>query len=117
MNKKLMTMVCVMAAVLLSPRPAAAAPETDPAAVAADAVLGRPLCFAATIIGSAIFLVTLPVAATSHSVHSAAEALVLKPARATFTRPLGDFDYYPSDQQMARHHMKHHKRARMAKEG
>jgi hypothetical protein len=38
------------------------------------------------------------VAATSGSIHTSAEALVLKPARATFIRPLGDFSYPRHDE-------------------
>jgi len=59
-------------------------------AVAADVIVVRPVSFVATILGSALFLVALPVAAISGSTEQTAEALVLKPARATFTRPLGD---------------------------
>lgn len=64
--------------------------------MAADAVIMRPAMFAATVVGSAIFVVTLPVAALSKSVKSTAHALVVVPAQATFTRPLGDFNYYDS---------------------
>ncbi len=101
MKKKLVTLACI-AAVGWTGTTAFGAAEPDPAAVAADAVLGRPLYFGATIVGSALFLVSLPVAITSKSVHSTAEALVLKPARATFTRPLGNFDYSdPPEKQAA----------------
>jgi len=56
--------------------------------------------FAATVVGSAVFVVTLPFAALSKSVKSTAHALVVVPAEATFSRPLGDFDYHdsPSDE-------------------
>ena len=59
-------------------------------AVAADAIVVRPLSFVATVIGSALFVVSLPVALISQSTSQTAEALVLRPARATFTRPMGD---------------------------
>lgn len=65
----------------------------DPVAVAADALVARPVSFAATIIGSAVFVIALPVAATSGSINSTADALVKQPAWFTFRRPLGDFDY------------------------
>jgi hypothetical protein len=55
-------------------------------------VVARPACFAATVVGSAFFVVALPFALASKSVNRAAEALVVKPAKATFTRPLGDFE-------------------------
>jgi hypothetical protein len=59
-------------------------------AVAADAIVVRPMGFVATVLGSALFVISLPVAAISGSTHQTAEALVAKPARFTFTRPLGD---------------------------
>jgi hypothetical protein len=68
----------------------AAAPSAE--AIFADIVVVRPLTFAATVIGSALFVVALPVAAISRSVEPTAHALVVRPARATFTRPLGDFE-------------------------
>jgi hypothetical protein len=58
----------------------------------ADTVVVRPACFLATIVGSAFFVISLPIAAASRSVKKAANVLVVKPARATFTRPLGDMD-------------------------
>lgn len=56
-----------------------------------DIALVRPGCFLATVLGSAIFVVALPIAAASHSVKSTADTLVVAPAQATFTRPIGDF--------------------------
>ncbi len=109
---KLMTVLSASALLLASINHVSAVPEADPAAVGADALLGRPLCFAATVLGTALFVVSLPVAATSHSIHSTANALVMAPARATFIRPLGDFDYPTPDQPMAKHHNKRIKRAR-----
>ena len=91
MKTKIITLVCA-AALLASTTPVLAQGESSPTAIAADVLLARPVCFAVTVLGSVIFLVGLPVAATSKSIKPAAEALVLKPARATFTRPLGDFD-------------------------
>lgn len=60
-------------------------------AIVADAVIVRPGWFVATVAGTAIFVVTLPFAAMSRSVDKTANSLVVKPAQATFTRPLGDF--------------------------
>jgi hypothetical protein len=59
--------------------------------MAVDAVIVRPVCFLATVVGSALFVVSLPVSAISKSVRPAAHALVVRPAKVTFTRPLGDF--------------------------
>jgi hypothetical protein len=59
-------------------------------ATAADLIVVRPVSFVATVLGSALFIVALPVAAISHSIPDTAEALVFTPGRATFTRPLGE---------------------------
>ena len=92
MKKKLITVLCLLAFCVAGPNSTFAKSRPDPAYVVADAVVVRPLCFVATIIGSAFFVVSLPVAATSRSVKLSADALVMTPARATFTRPLGDID-------------------------
>jgi len=59
--------------------------------VVGDLALARPGCFLATIFGTALFIVALPIAAASGSVKETAHTLVVRPAQATFTRPLGDF--------------------------
>lgn len=82
----------VIAATLL----AASAPRTQAfddrsfEAVATDVIVVRPFCFVATVLGSALFLISLPVAAISKSTDQTAEALVKRPARLTFTRPMGE---------------------------
>lgn len=63
----------------------------DDIATIADVTVVRPGCFLATVFGSAIFVVALPIAAISGSVKSTADTLVVGPAQATFTRPIGDF--------------------------
>ncbi|MGB8169844.1 MAG: hypothetical protein WCF18_20245 [Chthoniobacteraceae bacterium] len=60
-------------------------------AVAVDVVIARPLWLVVTVIGTGLFVATLPVSAMSKSVNQTARTLVAKPAQATFTRPLGDF--------------------------
>jgi hypothetical protein len=65
--------------------------DGSPEAVTADVLLVRPFCLVATIVGSAVFVVSLPAAAISKSTDKAADALVKGPAKATFTRPVGDF--------------------------
>ncbi len=57
----------------------------------ADVTLVRPGCFIATIIGSVFFVVALPFSAASGSVKETAATLVVQPAQATFSRPVGDF--------------------------
>jgi len=60
--------------------------------VVADVVIVRPVCLVATIIGSVFFVVSLPIAAISKSVKTTADVLVVNPAKATFTRQMGDLD-------------------------
>lgn len=56
-----------------------------------DVVLVRPGCFLATLVGSVVFVAALPFSAASGSIQKTADVLVLSPAEATFTRPVGDF--------------------------
>ena len=57
-----------------------------------DAFMLRPLGLAATVLGTAAFVVTLPFSLPTRSADDAAKALVVKPARYTFARPLGEVD-------------------------
>jgi hypothetical protein len=91
MKTKLVSAVCV-ALMLTSATPCLADQIDDSVAAIADVTIVRPGCFIATVIGSALFVVALPFAAMSKSVKSTANTLVVKPAKATFTRPVGDMD-------------------------
>jgi hypothetical protein len=89
MKTKLLTALCAVT-VLASATPAHADEDkTLPAII--DVGLVRPGCLAATIGGSALFVLALPFSAMSKSVKKSAHALVVYPARATFKRPVGDF--------------------------
>jgi hypothetical protein len=90
MRKRILTLACVWLLVFGSVLPSRAFSDGSPEAIATDALLVRPVCLVATILGSAVFLVSLPVAAISKSTDKAANALVKAPAKATFTRPLGN---------------------------
>ena len=57
-----------------------------------DAFLLRPLGLAATVLGTAMFIVTLPFSLPTRSADDAAKALVVKPAKYTFARPLGQVE-------------------------
>ena len=70
----------------------AAEHRADPVAVAADALVVRPVGLAATVLGAAIFVVALPFAALSGSVKDTGRTLVGQPADFTFKRKLGDFE-------------------------
>jgi hypothetical protein len=92
MKTKLLTAVCVLAISLCGVTPSFAYGTGDPGAVVADVVVARPACLAVTIFGTAFFIVSLPVAVIAKSVKSSCNTMVVKPAKATFTRPLGDLD-------------------------
>ncbi|NBA94042.1 multidrug transporter [Pseudomonas sp. R5(2019)] len=54
-----------------------------------DLIIARPLLIAATVIGTAAFVVALPFTVAGGNVGASGEALVLDPARAAFVRCLG----------------------------
>ncbi|MGZ5568041.1 MAG: hypothetical protein ACXWKG_13575 [Limisphaerales bacterium] len=94
MKKRLIAVGCAVSIGFLSVSSARAVSSED---VAADAVIVRPMCFVATILGSVAFVVTLPFTAPCGGVHTAADALVVKPAHATFVRELGDMESLTDD--------------------
>jgi hypothetical protein len=84
--------VIVIVAYLFAYVPNAGASDADGGAIIADVVIARPLCLAATAVGSAFFVLALPFALVTRNVNQTAQALVVTPAKATFTRQLGDFE-------------------------
>lgn len=59
------------------------------AVMAFDALLARPLGAAATVVGTSLFVATLPMSATTGTTDEAAWGLVGRPFNYTFNRPLG----------------------------
>jgi hypothetical protein len=90
MKTKILLVLCAIMMGLGSINPARASVDNS-LEVVGDLALVRPGCFLVTIVGSAVFVVALPFAVTSGSVKKTADTLVVHPAEATFTRPLGDF--------------------------
>ena len=90
MKTKFLTVLCILVVGLGSVNVSRASDDNSIATIT-DVALVRPGCFVATLIGSAVFIVALPVAAISGSIKQTADTLVVTPAQATFTRPLGDF--------------------------
>ena len=97
MKAKLLTIICVLAVGLGSVASSSATENSGPLEVTADVLVVRPACLVATVLGSAVFVVALPAAAISKSVKKTADTLVVKPAQATFTRPLGDMSALVDD--------------------
>ena len=60
-------------------------------AMTADLLVIRPLGIVATVVGSAIFIVSLPFSALGGNTKIAYQKLVKDPAKFTFKRPLGEF--------------------------
>jgi hypothetical protein len=92
MRAKFLTTICVLAVGLSAAAARSATDNADPVEVATDALVVRPVCLVATVVGSAVFVVALPWAAASKNIKKTAKALVGKPASATFTRPMGDME-------------------------
>lgn len=58
-------------------------------AMVLDAVVARPMLFAMTLGGTAVFVATLPFSALGGNVEESAKTLVIGPAKSTFTRCMG----------------------------
>jgi Zn-dependent protease with chaperone function len=65
--------------------------ENSGALMTADLLLARPLGIVATVLGCAVFIVSLPFSAIGGNTKQASQKLVKEPAAFTFTRPLGEF--------------------------
>lgn len=63
--------------------------EPSALAMAGDAIVARPLGVVFTVVGAALFVVTLPFSALGGNVGEAGKELVVGPAEATFVRCLG----------------------------
>jgi hypothetical protein len=66
--------------------------ETSSAKVATDALIARPLGVVATVLGTSLFLVTLPTSIGTGTTRQTARKLVVNPGGWTFVRPLGQPD-------------------------
>ncbi len=65
--------------------------ENSGSVMTADLILVRPLGIVATVLGCAVFIVSLPFSALGGNTKQASQKLVKEPAAFTFTRPLGGF--------------------------
>ncbi len=87
---KRMLLLCISVAILVSSGPAFAA-EDQSFNVIGDIFIARPLGLVAAVVGTAVYVVSLPFALASGSHHETADILVGKPLAFTFRRPLGEF--------------------------
>jgi len=65
--------------------------NATPLEIAGDLLIVRPTYLAATMVGAGFFTISLPFTAWGDNMEHAAEAFVRRPARYTFTYPLGTF--------------------------
>ena len=65
--------------------------EASAEAMTADIFMARPVGLLALVLGSSMFVVSLPFSGLGGNVDSAARKLVVEPAKYTFKRPLGEF--------------------------
>jgi len=72
-------------------------PRISAEAMAIDTGVARPLGLVGTVIGSAIFVVSLPFSALGGNTSAAWNNLVAAPAVYTFHRPLGEFNQEDSN--------------------
>jgi hypothetical protein len=88
--KKIVVILVLAVSVMVTCAPAFG---EDPAAgvMVVDVLLVRPISLVGSILGTAFFIVALPVALTSGSVDSVARKLVVEPWKFTFARPVGEF--------------------------
>ena len=87
----LASLFLVFSTVTFSPNATAfsADQEDNGPAMIGDLMFARPLGLMATVIGTGVFVVTLPLTLLGGNVTEAGKALVIAPAKFTFVRPLG----------------------------
>lgn len=82
----------LVASILATPLPAAELAEPTSDEVAADLLFVRPVAFCSIIVGSGIFVVSLPFTIPTKNLGQAWRKLVVAPAKYTFIKPLGQLD-------------------------
>lgn len=91
MKSKFLCLALAVCFGVLSATPARALDDYSPEAVVTDVLIVRPACLVVTIFGAAFFFIALPPAAIAGNVSQTADSLITIPARATFTRNVGNF--------------------------
>ena len=87
--KKLTITILIAICIIMTSVPALGNDQAFEATV--DILLVRPVSLAATVVGTAVFIVSLPFSIPSKSVGATAQTLVVEPFNYTFTRPIGGF--------------------------
>ena len=74
--------------------PGSQQPAPSAEAMILDGLVYRPLTLAGTVVGTGIFLATLPFSWAGGNAQAAGNRLVIEPAKSTFTRCLGCLEQY-----------------------
>ncbi|CAB5124761.1 hypothetical protein D3OALGA1CA_2817 [Olavius algarvensis associated proteobacterium Delta 3] len=77
---------------LLAQQSASFQKDRDAGAMFADALFTRPIGLAASIVGAATFIITIPLSGIGGNIDQAADKLIADPVGYTFNRPLGQFE-------------------------
>jgi hypothetical protein len=88
--KKLLAIILIVGSVSLAAEGWAQIQKADDDLPLADLFMARPLGFAAGIVGTGLFIVSLPLTIPSRSVDTAAKMLISDPFRFSLTRPFPD---------------------------
>ena len=67
--------------------------DRTPLAMGFDLLILRPLGLAGLVVGTGLFIISLPFSLLGGNTGEAGQKLVVAPAKYTFTRPLGAEDY------------------------
>jgi hypothetical protein len=89
--KKVLTILLTVV-VLFTSTAVFAKEKPEPEEVIGDLVFLRPLGFCSFVLGTAVFIVSLPAAVVTKSTKQTAEVLVKEPFDYTFKRPLGEME-------------------------
>jgi hypothetical protein len=84
--------ILFLASLSVTPLSAEETQEPSPDEVAADLLFVRPVAFSAIIVGSAIYIISLPFTFPTGNVNLAGRKLVVEPWKHTFSKPLGELD-------------------------
>ena len=88
--KRMLVVLMTLVFVLTSSMAFAVSDGPNTFEVLSDAFVLRPLGLAAVVGGSALFVLSLPIAAINKSVDTTARVFVVEPFRYTFDRPIGE---------------------------
>lgn len=88
--KKIIAVLLTLTLVIILSSSMAFADKDKDVDVMADALVLKPIGFAALIGGTAIFVISLPIAAITRSIGTTADVLVKQPFEYVFIRPIGE---------------------------